>query len=460
VVQPFYVSPRLLAAGLDNFTVEGGFLRQDYAQADDRYTMPYAGTVWQHGLSAVLTVTGRAAAGDRRQQTGAEADWVLGDWGLFSASAAASHTEAGWGGIGTLAFERVADPFSLSLRRRFATSAYGDLGRDPGSLHFSDAARLSYNARRAGVASLVYLSEQPWSGAGTRLAGLAYSVQLRSGAELFASWLHPVGGQGSDSIVAGLSIYFGGGTSAGAQWSRDGGSSGPREYVQHAPMGPLGWSWYASAEERTGGVRQAQASWASARGTLGAGWAGFDGHGAPSASAQTGLAWFDRDLYWTRPIQNSFAVVDAGGLPGVRVYRENQLVGQTDASGHLLVPDLLPYQANRLDIDDRDLPISLGLQSGSAVLAPQANAGVPLRFTVDTQAPVRFHLRNTAGEPVPAGAALLLDGQPLPLPLGYDGLVYAAIGDGRHTVEARWGTRYCKAVVVVGGTEAKVRPCR
>jgi len=45
---------------------------------------------------------------------------------------------------------------------------------------------------------------------------------------------------------------------------------------------------------------------------------------------------------------------------------------------------------------------------------------------------------------VPAGASLWLDGRALPLPVGYDGLVYATIADGRHVLEARWDGGACR----------------
>ena len=106
----------------------------------------------------------------------------------------------------------------------------------------------------------------------------------------------------------------------------------------------------------------------------------MDGSGSPSLTAQTGIAFLDGHAYWTRPVQSSFAVVDAGTTAGVDVYRENQLVGTTDAHGKLLVPDLLPFAVNRLSIDDSALPVATGLTTTGEQVAPPANAGVPVQF--------------------------------------------------------------------------------
>jgi len=467
VTQPFYASPRLLTAGLDSRTFEAGFLREDYAAPNDRYTRPFAATTLLHGYTDTLTGLLRAAASQQRQLGGVEGDLIVSPFGVFTLSGAASHTEGGYGGIGTLAFERQANDLSLSLRRRLATRQYGDLGRDPGTLHFSDNGRISLNLHQLGIASLVYVSEQPWKGgsvgdrsAGVRLAGLAYSVQAFRRISAYASWLHPLAGVSGDSVVVGLSVILGPGTSAGLQWVRDPQSQGPSLAIQHSPPGTLGWSYGASVDTRDNGVRQAQAALATERGTIGAGWAGLGDNGAPSATVQTGVAFLDGHGFWTRPVQNSFAVVDAGNTPGVRVYRENQLVGTTDSHGRLLVPDLLSFSVNRLSIDDSDLPVALGLNSTGEQIAPPANAGVPVHFSVDARPSQRMRLLDDSGTVIPVGASLRIDGQSMALPVGYDGLVYANIPDGKHVLEAIWPDGYCRARLQVAGTGFTIEACK
>ena len=207
----------------------------------------------------------------------------------------------------------------------------------------------------------------------------------------------------------------------------------------------LGWSYSASANTQDQGLRQAQAVLTTERGSFGGGWAGFGGSGSPSVIVQTGVALLDGHAFWTRPVQNSFAVVDAGGAAGVGVYRENQLVGTTDSGGRLLVPDLLAFGVNHLTIDDSALPVATGLTSAGEQIAPPANAGVPVHFKVDEHPATRLTLLQTDGGVVPVGARLTLDGRELPLPVGYDGLVYAAIEDGRHVLEARWSGGACRS---------------
>ena len=73
-----------------------------------------------------------------------------------------------------------------------------------------------------------------------------------------------------------------------------------------------------------------------------------------------------------RTVQESFAMVEVPGAPGVDIYSNNQHVATTNRSGVGLVPNLLPYQRNTLRIDDRGLPAPVGelgwRRSGEAAL--------------------------------------------------------------------------------------------
>ena len=255
-------------------------------------------------------------------------------------------------------------------------------------------------------------------------------------------------------------MVLGSGTSGSVQWTHDDQSGGGANVsIQHSPPERLGWSYAASANTQDDGLRQAQAVLTTERGSFGAGWAGFGGAGSPSAIVQTGIAFLDGHAFWTRPVQNSFAVVDTGAAAGVSVFRENQLVGTTDAGGRLLVPDLLPFGVNRLTIDDSALPVATGLATTAEQIAPPANAGVLVHFPVDDRPATRLTLRQTNGDVVPAGANLWLDGNALPLPVGYDGLVYATIADGRHVLEARWSDGDCRVRLELAGTHLSSAAC-
>ena len=77
----------------------------------------------------------------------------------------------------------------------------------------------------------------------------------------------------------------------------------------------------------------------------------FAGISAQRLALRGGATYLGGELRATRAVNDSFALVDAGGIGGLTVYVDNQPVTHTDASGQALVRNLRPYEANRIGID-------------------------------------------------------------------------------------------------------------
>ena len=108
----------------------------------------------------------------------------------------------------------------------------------------------------------------------------------------------------------------------------------------------------------------------------------------------------------SRRINDSFALVSTGA-PGVDVLHENRKLGKTDSSGHLLVPDLIPYQANRVSIDVENLPVDTRLESTKAVVVPQSRSGVVANFQLERYVAATVILKTPDGQFLPPGAGVL-----------------------------------------------------
>jgi outer membrane usher protein len=128
-------------------------------------------------------------------------------------------------------------------------------------------------------------------------------------------------------------------------------------------------------------------------------------------------------VYATRPVQESFALVRVPGVKGVRAYASNQEAGTTDASGNVLVPNLLAYYGNELSIDDVDIPLDFGVARVESTVAPPFRGGALVMF------PVR-RLQTMTGS-----VSLVVGGEPV-IPV-YGQLIVRA---GLETFESPIGT--------------------
>src|SRR5205823_1365642 len=105
------------------------------------------------------------------------------------------------------------------------------------------------------------------------------------------------------------------------------------------------------------------------------------GHDAATLTAAGGLALIGGRGFATRPIQDAYALIRTG-VPNVIGSLSNHEVGTTDAQGDLLVPNLLSYYGNQLDIADRDISMTYQVDATHKVVGPPYRGGAIVHFPV------------------------------------------------------------------------------
>jgi outer membrane usher protein len=164
-------------------------------------------------------------------------------------------------------------------------------------------------------------------------------------------------------------------------------------------------------------------------------------------SAAGALVAIGGGVYATRPVRGSFALVRVPGVKEVRGFASNQEVGKTDRGGNLLIPDLLPYYGNQLDIADADVPIDYSISKVRLTLAPPYRGGAVALFPVEQVRTMTGKIQiAAAGQERPAAYGELTvnaGGRDMTSPLGSDGKFYFEnLPAGRHParVESADGT--------------------
>jgi outer membrane usher protein len=120
-------------------------------------------------------------------------------------------------------------------------------------------------------------------------------------------------------------------------------------------------------------------------------------------------------VFATRTIDDAFAVIRVGDVPGVRVYASNQFIGRTNRRGEAVVPNLVSYYGNRLSIASEDLPITYAVSAQEYAIAPALRGGAFVRFDASSVRPVtgRFvivsHALTNASTQTPAYGEARID---------------------------------------------------
>ncbi|HEV2009112.1 MAG TPA: fimbria/pilus outer membrane usher protein, partial [Burkholderiales bacterium] len=95
------------------------------------------------------------------------------------------------------------------------------------------------------------------------------------------------------------------------------------------------------------------------------------------------VAYIGNDVYFSRPINDSFALVKIEPpLPGVRVLKSNAEIGITGASGAVFVPNLGSYQVNEVAIQPKDIPLDYTITQSVQKIRPPLRSGVLALFSV------------------------------------------------------------------------------
>lgn len=447
VTQPFYSSATLLAPGLSLYDVDLGVARNDYALASDRYAGLTGAATYQRGLNASFTLEAHGEfLGSQVYAAGADLAAALSRYGILSATAADGGGEGHNGLLGGLGYSWQARWFNIALNSSIAGSGYrqvNDAASISGQFKSRNLAQFGVNLRHGSSLQVAYVTESFDAAPGLRTLSLAYSQQLPDNVTLTLTATRTMTTQNASSLFLLFTVPLSGRRSvtAGATLGQGPGAP-PNEasamLVQTPPLGP-GFGYRLG--ESSANNYTADGRWQTGAGDL-EGMAvrniGVSGQSLQWTGAATLI---DGELRAARRVNESFAVVDVGGLPDVPVFLENQLITHTDANGQALLHDLRPYEVNRISVDPTDLPLDTELDARSIEVAPAFRSGVIVRFPVERIRAGIFRLLLSDGSSVPVGAQVHFNGGEFAVALG--GRVYITGYDHGTTGEASWKEQSC-----------------
>lgn len=443
---PYYVSPALLKPGLHDFSVEFGSLREDYGIEQARYRGLVLVANDRLGVSPGFTREFRVELQREQQTLGGGGVWLLPRVGTVGLNAAASHGPDGNGLQYGAAFERQARDISFGLRMQYAERGFVQLGTLPGARpRHSLAANVGLPAG-SGTLALSYIWRKTWEGEENRVVSASYSLRVGRSAQLGLYALRSLGDTRQTSLGLVLSMAFDERTSGSLDFSAATGMRQGSVQVQRSLPAGEGYGYRLLAGLGDSDRLQAGGVWQTAQGTLTAEVAHAWEQTAYRAGISGGVATAGGGVFFSRRIDDSFAIVKVGDYAGVRVTRDNQEVGRTDRNGMILVTRLRPYQANPIGVEQADLPLDVEVDSLQLKLTPALRSGVVADFPVRRGRGASFRLVDESGAALPPGSRFRVVGRDVEFALGYDGVgfvnglkpngTFALEADGRCRAEA------------------------
>lgn len=475
VTQSYYLSPRLLAPGLSDFSFEAGWMRRGYGESDSYDRDPFGAITWRQGLRPNLTGEARLELQPDRQAAGVDINTLLGDWAAARLAIAASTRKYANGTSETgqllqFGFERSAASLGYSFQYEHATRGFSPFGE--ASLSSTHAAYMQNKRSRDTLflgaggtlsrklrGSLSYVHRESWDGEIVRALGGSLSWSAWRHARVLFSLNKRLDDTRDWRAALTLNMPLGSGVSAYSRVERrtDGEMATTLAAQRNVPAGPgLGWNvetTYQDISSARAGLQYntSLAEWSAEVSTRSGGDWGLRLGGRGS------VGWLAGVPFASRPVGNtSFAVVDVAGLAGIPVMRHHQVVAYTNEDGKAFIPGLLPWQPNTIEIDPVDLPLDVEVGEMTNHVTPYPRSGALVKFDVRKSRQVLVTLVQPDGEPVPAGALVRV------LPDGPDffagrrGRVWLTdLAEAQPKVRVRWnGAKGCVLTLEVPESSA------
>ncbi|WP_448501886.1 fimbria/pilus outer membrane usher protein [Sphingomonas sp.] len=425
---PFYVAPELLRPGLTDFSAEIGVVRKRYGLASFAYGQAAASFFVRHGLNRRWTVEAHGEASERSAAIGMGAVWMPGLFGTINASAVASRTGEASGTQLGIGYQYAGRRFSFAAdhRRRsrdFRTLADFDL-RDRAASGSASRAVASANLERWGSIGFGYLDVRPSGQPRARLATASWSLPLSRGVTAFASADYDLDRNSASGQIR-IAMPLGGGTAgAGVVVDRSRGLVVQGDYTRAAAFaGGPGVAASAAVDDHGRAYGQFDATLRTRAVQLNAGGSVADRRGAVWAGASGSVVLIDHGVFLANDVSDAFALVSTGGVAGVPVHYENQLVGRTDRRGHVLIPRIPAYQPASIGIDPMALEAGQMPVTVRRRVAIAEGSAIVIAMPIRTLRSATLALVDATGAAIEAGSvATLADGRQSTI--GWDGILY------------------------------------
>lgn len=465
IAQSYYLSPRLLAKGLTDFSLETGALRENFGSESNDYGDGFATGTWRYGLTSALTGETRIELQQMRQAAGIDLVVLLGTLGAAEASAAVASTDGVQGNHYLLGLERSTPIGGGSLRWEYFDRDFIQFASLPSETSPRErySANLGMSLFANVSAGINYTRQDTWAGDRFSLATASLGVSLPWDMNLSAFASQSLEGAHEWSCGAGLSIPLGKQRTANVRTNRgsDGRTTNTAEVSQSPPPGP-GLGWRVRASDDPNQQWQGGLAWNTNVGSFSAEASDTTNNPALRLGANGSVGLLGGHPFATRSIgTGSFAVVKVGDLEGVPVYRSNQLVANTNASGLALVPGLLPYQENQLAIDPVELPFDIELGGVKEMVLPYARSGLFVDFPVRRSRNAQVLLHQADGTPMPAGARVTVSPGENEFLVGKRGEVYLMDLVDSNRLSVQWQGGTCHLILPLdpkGPSEPRIGP--
>ena len=450
ITQPYFVSPRLLKQGLQDYSYELGFVRRNYGFDSNNYGRPVV--VGTHRLGFNDQFTGEFHVEMLRNQQAVGLGGVLlsPGFGIFSGSLAMSNSGKGVGGLLNIGIQRQSRSFNFGADTQLASERFAKLGQHLKELAPQQISNMFFSLpiKNYGSFTANYALQTFRQKSQNKILLASYNKKVSKKGTLSASVKRFISDKSSTAFHLNFNISLGNKTSASIRTSTQSGREKASLGMSRGKSEGNGIGYRVVAGVGDSDFRQAEVDLQNEVGNYTLKVNQSQDQMAFSGNASGGVVFLGGHAFLSRRIRDSFAVVHVPGYSNVGIYFENRLVGRTDSKGKALLPSLRAYEKNSVRIEQADLPFDVQIDAVQLDAVPYSRSGLIMKFPVKRLRAALLTVVLENGEPLPAGAQVqIIDdnlGENEIFPTGMRGEVYLTGLELSNRLRVTWQKQSCE----------------
>ena len=381
-----YGADLLLSKGLNTWSLNTGWVRQNYSDHSFSYQHDLMATVnWRYGLAESMTLEGHTEQAQPLQDSGLGFNYLLSPvLGIVHSDFSVSRHDGDSGEQWGVGWQWSEQRFSASVSETRRSTAYRDMSvLSEGALATqSDNAFISWSFTHIGTVGLSWINRQ-YPETHQQYSGFSWFKTFGERFNIATSLTQSMEDTHDKTVYINLSFPLTDHQYVSVQHSQEGQS----EYNQLTWSRTLdsntpGWGGDLSVQNGDNPNIHADYRQRTRWSDLEAGYNRYNQQNNYYASMTGAVGLFMGHVYTTRQLGDAFAIVDTAGVPNIPVYLQHRPVGKTDKNGTLFLNDLDPYYQNDISIDVLSLPLDYRALYTEQKVIPKSGGGAMAAFSI------------------------------------------------------------------------------
>lgn len=460
ISKPYYYTNRLLKKGLHEYSYSLGFIRNNLGIKNFSYRNPAFLGFHNVGITDQIKIGYAAEASKSLINISPAASILIPNAGVLDAVVAVSNAsgESGISGFFNYSFQSKNIGASISLTsnsRKYSRLMVRPSDDKP---RFQLSSAMGLGREKTGFLTVEWSSSEMYREGTLSRIGVSYNKALTKQITFFIRASETKDRETNTEVLSGINMYLGKDILGHMSYKDGNGPAVKKVGVQKSlPVG-RGYGFKSDIEFRDRTYADTRFQYQGNTGIYELTFNNLTRHNGYSVFAAGGMGYIDKSIFFSKPVNDSFAKVKVDNIEGVRVYYYGNEAGRTNKKGELVITDLRSFHDNRIEIESRDIPINYSIDSITQFIFPPFRSGSVVTFDVNKMQAVvgTIYILEDAKE-FPAEYKIVfihVDDKVLKGAIGRDGEFYLEnIPQGRHPAKILHKERACIFDIIIPDSE-------